>query len=468
MDRRSIVNADSAGPNVSSSRTISRRHLLQVGGLGLLGLQLPGLLRAAERDGKRKARARAVIFLHQWGGPSCHDTFDMKPAAPDSIRGEFKPVASNLLGVPICERLPRMTRVMNKVTLVRTLHHTMKNHNSAGYYSLSGYAPPTDDQRLRDSNDLFPAYGSIVDRLSPARAGVPAFVAYPHTISDGSITPGQHASFLGKGHDPLFINQDPNSADFRLPELSLPDNLSLERLGNRREMLRLIDRQTELLDFSAKARGIDAHYQRAMTMLSSPAVKKAFDLTSEPDTVRERYGRTTYGQGCLLARRLVEAGARFINVYFSRSIGGCEGGWDTHGFGDKPMYPILKKHLLPITDQTLPTLLEDLDQRGLLDETLVVWVGEFGRSPRINKLAGRDHWPQCYTALLAGGGVKRGHVHGASDRIGSYPASDPQRPDDLAATMFHLLGIDPKTEIHDALNRPLPISAGNVIEGILA
>jgi hypothetical protein len=447
---------------------MTRRHLLQVGGLGLLGLHLPGLLRAAERGGKPKACARSVIFLHQWGGPSHHDTFDMKPSAPDAIRGEFKPVASNLPGVPVCERLPSMTRVMNKVTLVRTLHHTMKNHNSAGYYSLSGYAPPTDDQRLRDANDLFPAYGSIVDRLAPARAGVPTFVAYPHTISDGSITPGQHASFLGKAHDPLFINQDPNSSDFRLPELSLPENLSLERLGNRREMLRLIDRQTELLEFSAKAKGIDAHYQRAMTMLSSPAVKKAFDLSAEPASVRDRYGRTTYGQGCLLARRLVEAGARFINVYFSRSIGGCEGGWDTHGFNDKPMYPILKKYLLPITDHTLPTLLEDLDQRGLLEETLVVWVGEFGRSPRINKLAGRDHWPQCYTAILAGGGVKRGHVHGASDKIGAYPVSDPVRPEDLSATMFQLLGIDPKTEIHDALNRPLPISAGEVVTGVLA
>jgi hypothetical protein len=448
------------------SQGMSRRHLLQVGGLGLLGL--PGLLRAAEGSAKRKARARAVIFLHQWGGPSHHDTFDMKPSAPEAIRGEFKPIATNLTGVTVCDRLPGMTRVMNKVTLVRTLHHTMKNHNSAGYYSLSGYAPATDDQRLRDSNDLFPAYGSIVDRLAPAKVGVPTFVAYPHTISDGSITPGQGASFLGKGHDPLFINQDPNSPDFRLPELSLPDHLSLERLGNRREMLRLIDRQTELLDFSAKARGIDAHYDRAMTMLSSPAIKKAFDLSAEPDAVRERYGRTTYGQGCLLARRLVEAGARFVNVYFSRSIGGCEGGWDTHGFGGKPMYPILKKYLLPITNQTLPTLLEDLEQRGLLDETLVVWVGEFGRSPRINKLAGRDHWPQCYPALLAGGGVKRGHVHGVSDKIGAYPVTDPVRPDDLAATMFHLLGIDPKTEIHDALNRPLPISAGEVVDGVLA
>jgi hypothetical protein len=446
---------------------ITRRRLLQVGGLGLLGLNLPGLLRAAE-GGRRKARARSVIFLHQYGGPSCHDTFDMKPAAPEAVRGELKPIATSLPGVSVCELLPRTARVMDKVTLVRGVHHAMKNHNSAGYYSLTGHSPPTDDQRLRDSRDLFPAYGSVVDKFAPAKAGVPTFVAYPHVIRDGSITPGQHASFLGKAHDPLFIGQDPNGLDFRLPELSLPANLSPERLGNRREVLRIIDQQTELLGFSVKARGIDAHYARALTMLSSPAVRKAFDLSSEPAAVRERYGRTTYGQGCLLARRLVEAGARFINVYFSQFIGGCQGGWDTHGFNGKPMYPILKNYLLPITDHTLPTLLEDLDARGLLDTTLVVWVGEFGRSPRINKIAGRDHWPQCYTALLAGGGVKRGCVHGSSDKIGAYPAEGPVRPDDLSATMFHLLGIDPKSEVRDALNRPLPISTGEVISGVLA
>ncbi len=448
--------------------SLTRRHLLRVGGLGLLGLGLPGSLPSAEPAPRRRARAKAVIFLHQFGGPSHHDTVDMKPLAPEAIRGEFKPIATRVPGLQVCERLPGLARVMDKVTVVRSLRHTMKNHNSAGYYSLTGHAPPTDDQRLRDSRDLFPAYGSVVDRLAPSRAGVPTFVAYPHVIRDGSITPGQHASFLGKSHDPLLITQDPNGPDFRLPELSLPDNLSPERLGNRREMLRLIDRQTDLLEFSARARGIDAHYQRALTMLLSPGIKRAFDLSAEPAGVRERYGRTTYGQGCLLARRLVEAGARFVNVYFAPVIGGCEGGWDTHGFNEKPMYPILKRHLLPITDQTLPALLEDLDARGLLDSTLVVWVGEFGRTPRINKLAGRDHWPQCYPAILAGGGVKRGCVVGASDKLGAYPASDPVRPEDLSATMFHLLGIDPHTEVNDALNRPLPISPGSVLRGVLA
>jgi hypothetical protein len=445
----------------------SRRDLLRVGGAGLLGLSLPGLLRA-EQGGRRKAKARAVIFLHQYGGPSHHDTVDMKPSAPAQVRGDYKPIASSLPGLTVCEHLPRLARVMHKCTLVRSLTHTMKNHNSAGYYSLTGHVPPTDDQRLRDSIDLFPAYGSVVDRLAPAKAGMPTFVAYPHVIRDGSITPGQHASFLGKSHDPLFIGLDPNSPDFQLPELSLPVNLSLQRVQNRREVLRLIDRQAELLDFSATARGIDAHYDKALSMLTSPQVRKAFDLSAEPEKVRDRYGRTTYGQGCLLARRLVEAGARFVNVYFAQFIGGCTGGWDTHGFNGKPMYPILKNYLLPMTDQTLPTLLDDLDERGLLDETLVVWVGEFGRTPRINKEAGRDHWPQCYPAILAGGGVKRGAVFGASDKNGAYPANDPVRPDDLAATMFHLLGIDPHTEVYDTLNRPLAIAAGDVIQGVLA
>jgi hypothetical protein len=347
----------------------------------------------------------------------------------------------------------------------------MRNHNSAGYYSLTGFAPPTDDQRLRDSRELFPAYGSVVDRFAPQTGGTPTFVAYPYVIADGSITPGQHASFLGQEHDPFFVAQDPNADDFRLPELSLPENLNLQRLENRREVMNLLDRHSRLLDFSARARGINAHYQRALSLLTSPTFRRAFDLSAEPTAVRDGYGRTTYGQGCLLARRLVEAGVRFVTVYFSASIGGqstVSGGWDTHGFNSKPMYPILDRYLLPITDQTLPTLLTDLEERGLLNETLVFWAGEFGRSPRINNMAGRDHWPQCYTVLMAGGGVKRGHVHGASDRLGAFPARDPVRPEDLSATLFQLLGLDPHQEVRDALNRPLPISTGTVMTGVLA
>jgi uncharacterized protein (DUF1501 family) len=449
--------------------SLNRRQLLQVGGLGALGLHLPRFLQATESG--RKATAKAVIFLHQFGGPSHLDTFDMKPNAPDAIRGELKPIASRVPGLQVCELLPQLAKVADKFTLVRSLNHTMKSHNPATYYSLTGHAPPLDDIRLRDTPELFPAYGSIVDRLGPAKSGMPSFVAFPHVLRDGSVTPGQHASFLGKAHNPLLITEDPNSADFRLPELSLPANLSLERLDNRREVMRLIDRQSELLEISPTAQGIDQFYDKALGMLTSPRVKKAFDLSAEPATLRDRYGRTTYGQGCLLARRLVESGCRFVNVYFAANIGGqssSDGGWDTHGFNGHPMYPIVKKYHLPITDQALPALLEDLDTRGLLKETLVVWMGEFGRSPRINAMAGRDHWPQCYTALLAGGGVKRGAIFGSSDRSGAYPASDPVKPDDLAATIFSLLGIDPHTEVHDPLNRPFPIAQGSPITGLLA
>ncbi len=449
--------------------TFARRELLKIGGLGMLGLTLPGLLRAEGQSG-RKARAKSVILLHQYGGPSQTDTFDMKPEAPAEIRGDYKPIPTNAPGIIVCDQLPGMTRVANKLTIVRSMYHTMKNHNSAGYYSLTGHAPPLDDQRLRDSPELFPAYGSVVDRLAPAPKGMPTFVAYPHVMRDGSVTPGQHASFLGKAHNPLFFTQDPNSDDFGLPELTLPAKLTPERLEDRRQVLKLLDSQTELLEKSATARGIDASYEKALTMLASPRLKKAFDLAAEPAAVREKYGRTTYGQGCLLARRLVEVGVRFVNVYFAASIGGqstVSGGWDTHGFNSKPMYPVLTNYLLPMTNQTLPTLLEDLDERGLLDTTLVVWMGEFGRSPRINNLAGRDHWPKCYTIVLAGGGIKRGFVYGSSDKTGAYPASDPVRPDDLAATMYYLLGIDPQTEVRDSLNRPLQIASGNPVMEIV-
>jgi hypothetical protein len=442
-----------------------RRTLLRVGGAGLFGLTLPQLVRAS---GKRKARAKAVIFLHQYGGPGQHETFDMKPDAPAEVRGSFKPIRTKVPGLQVCEMLPRVADVADKLTLIRCVQHTMKNHNSAGYYSLTGVAPPTDDQRLRDSVDLFPAFGSIVDKFAPAPKGVPTFVAYPHVIRDGSITPGQHGSFLGKVHNPFFFNRDPNTPDFRLPELSLPASISPERMESRKEVLKLIDGQTDLLEKSAVAQGIDESYQKAVSMLTSKAFQKAFDLSDEPKAVRDRYGRTTYGQGCLLARRLVEAGAKFVNVYFAEFIGGPKGGWDTHGFDNKPMDPILKSYLLPITNQTLPTLIEDLDERGLLKDTLVLWMGEFGRTPKINNLAGRDHWPQCYTVVLAGGGIKAGHIHGASDKIGAYPAVGQVRPEDISATLFDLLGIDPATEIRDKLDRPHPVSRGKVIDDLLA
>ena len=448
---------------------LHRRHLLKIGAFGLAGAALPDRLHANPPRG----RARSVIFLYQFGGPSHHDTFDMKPDAPDNIRGEFHPIVTDVTGVRICEHLPQLARQMHRVTLVRSVNHRMRNHNSAAYQALTGVAPPLDDIRLRDTLDLYPAYGSTVARLRSAEAGMPSFVAYPHVMRDGSITPGQHASLLGKNYDPLFFREDPNSPDFRLPELTLPATISLDRLENRRSLLRLLDEQNEACEASAVARGLEQYYDRAFGMLASARLRRAFNLGEESTQLRERYGRNTYGQGCLLARRLVEAGVRFVSVYFSQTIGnggnGGSGGWDTHNnnFGD------LRNRLLPITDRSLPTLLDDLADHGLLGQTLVVWMGEFGRTPAIGanpRFArdGRDHWPQCYTVLLAGGGTKGGYVHGGSDRLGAYPTGNPVSPDDIAATMFAALGIDPATEVRDLLNRPLPISKGEAVAELFA
>ena len=456
----------------------SRRSMLKVGGAGLLGLTIPKILRASSVAASPQAalnaiapKAKSVIFLYQFGGPSHIDMFDMKPDAPDGIRGPHKPISSALPGVPVSEHLPRVAKIMDKVTLIRSMTHTMKNHNSASYYALTGHAPPSDDIRLKDTLDLFPSYGSVVDRLAPSSGEVPTAIAYPYLIRDGAVTPGQHASFLGKSHDPFFFAQDPNSPDFALPELSLPANMTIGRLEERRELQKVIDHQSRLLDHSATARGMDEYYDKALTMLNSTRLRDAFNLSSEPRSLRDAYGRHTYGQSLLLSRRLVEAGAKFITVYFSEGIGGqsfTQGGWDTHGFNNTHMYPIVEKYHLPITDQTLPTLLYDLEARGLLDETLVLWMGEFGRTPKINSQTSRDHWPQCYTTLLAGGGVKRGFIYGASDKHGEYPAKDPVRPDDLAATMFYLLGIQPNTEIRGLGNRPVQISEGKPVMDLLA
>ena len=455
-----------------ATRRLTRRGLLTAGAAGFAGLNLPTLLRAAERSplANLAAKAKHVIFLHQFGGPSHIDTFDMKPDAPDGIRGEFKPIQSSQPGLTLSEHLPRFAKVLGQFAQIRSVHHSMKNHNSATYYSLTGHAPPVDDIRLRDTQELYPSYGSVVARFRPGDdPALPSHVAYPHILRDGSVTPGQAASFLGKGFDPFFVGRDPSQPDFQLPELSLPADTPLGRLDDRRGLLRMVDQQAEL-GWSGTARGIDAFYDRALAMLASPKVKAAFDLSQEPAKLRDDYGRTSYGQSCLLARRLVEAGVRFVTVYYAASLGqGSFGGWDTHGEN----FQKLKDRLLPSTDQTVPTFIEDMAARGLLDETLVVWMGEFGRSPRVANTAqfgpnGRDHWPKCYTVLMAGGGVAPGAIYGASDRIGAYPSLDPVTPDDIAATMFWALGIDPSIEVQDSLGRPLPIASGKPLTRLFA
>jgi hypothetical protein len=439
----------------------SRRKLLTAGVGGFGALSLPSLLRADEVV--KKAKAKHFIFLHQFGGPSHIDTFDLKPNAPDSVRGEFKGIQTSVPGVQCGEYLPNWAKVMHHFVQFRAVHHKMSNHNPATYYSLTGRAPPLDDIRLRDTLDLQPMYGSVVARFKPSDdPSMPSLVSFPHLMRDGSVTPGQHASFLGKGFDPYFVQSDPNSANFKLPELSLPADVSLERLQSRRELAKVFDEHARLAEISETARGVDRFADRAMSMLSTTKVRDAFDLSKEKPALRDKYGRTTYGQSCLLARRLIEAGVRATTVYFSESIGGPKnGGWDTHNDN----FNALKDRLLPITDKVVPALIEDLHERGLLKETLVVWMGEFGRTPKIGDrdAKGRSHWPHCYTVMMAGGGLKGGSIWGASDRRGAYPAENPTKLEDVAATMFWALGIDPHSEIRDAVGRPVPLAYGSPV-----
>jgi hypothetical protein len=434
--------------------------MLQVGALGTLGLTLPAALRAEEQSGL-KVRARSVIFLHQFGGPAHQDTFDMKPDAPAEIRGEFKPIRSSLSGLDVCELLPRVSRIMHNFTVVRSVNHRIGAHNSATYYSLTGHTPQVDIVSATASKSDFPAYGSVVSKLAPSKEQVPTFVALPWMIADGVFrTPGQFAGYLGKDHDPLFVTKNPNSPNFSVEELTLPIEVPLERVSSRRALRTGLAAYSQLNESIAAVRGLDSYQQKALSLLTSTRTKRAFDIQAEDPRLRDRYGRTPYGQSVLMARRLVEAGVRFVTVFYSPGING----WDTHSDNFKT----LRDELLPNTDQTLPTLIEDLDSRGLLDDTLVVWTGEMGRSPRINKAAGREHWPQCYTLLMAGGGMKRGFVYGATDTTAAAPKDNPCTPDDISATMFYCMGIDPATELRTHINQPVPVSRGKPIMPLLA
>jgi hypothetical protein len=434
--------------------------MLQVGALGTLGLGLPAALRAQAQSGL-KVRARSVIFLHQFGGVPQQDSFDMKPTAPAELRGEFKPISSSLPGLDVCELLPRMSRIMHHFTVLRSVNHTTAAHNSAAYYSLTGHAPQVDIVSATASASDFPAYGSVVSKIAPSTKRVPTFVSLPWMIADGVFrTPGEFAGYLGKEHDPLFITRDPNDPRFSVEELTLPIEVPLSRVSNRQALRAGLAAHAQLNRSMAAVRGLDAYQQKALSLLTSSETQRAFDIQAEDPRLRDRYGRTPYGQSALLARRLVEAGVRFVTVYYSPGIVG----WDTH----EANFKLLRQTLLPTTEQTLPTLIEDLDSRGLLDDTLVVWTGEFGRTPKINKNAGRDHWPQCYTLLMAGGGVKRGFVYGASDKTASYPKDNPCTPDDVAATMFYCMGIDPATELRNHVNQPVPVSRGTPIMPVIA
>jgi hypothetical protein len=444
------------------SACLSRRQLLRIGGLGAFGLNLARLYQAeatAARGASPSApapRLRHCILIYYYGGPSHLDTWDLKPDAPPEVRGEFDPIATTVPGVRICEHLPRCARVMHKMAIVRTLHHPMRNHNSAAVEALCGRTPlGGDGELLADNANNFPCYGSVVSRQLPRPREVPPHIALPHVMYNVVKLPGQSAGFLGSAYNPFQITRDPNDPGFRVDELELPADLPLARLESRQSLLAVIDRQTARAERGIAAGALDIYQKRALELLHSARVRRAFDLSREAAPLRERYGRHRLGQSLLLARRLVEAGVRFVNVN-DKIRNGQLANWDSH----QDNFARLKNDLLPPADQSFATLIEDLDARGLLESTLVVALAEFGRTPLINRNAGRDHWPDCFSVVLAGGGVRGGALYGSSDRFGGHPASDPVTPGDLAATLYWRFGIDPATEIRDLTGRPYHLAEG--------
>jgi hypothetical protein len=432
----------------------TRRRLLQVGGLGFLGLNLARLLQAEES--RPAGPIRSCILLFYYGGPSHLDTWDMKPDAPREVRGEFRPAPTRVPGVQVCEHLTHCARVMDRLAVVRSMHHPMRNHNSAAVEVLCGRTPLKGDlELLNDDANAFPTYGAALTYLQPGRPDVPGHVALPHVMYNVVKLPGQTAGFLGAACNAFQVNRDPNDPAFRADELELPADLPPGRLDDRRSLLALVDGQARRGEQIAARGALTAYQERAFNLLHSQKVEQAFDLGRESASVRDRYGRHTLGQSLLLARRLVEAGVRFVNVN-DKVTNGQLANWDSHenNFGR------LKNDLLPPADQSFSTLIEDLDARGLLASTLVVLAAEFGRTPRINKNAGRDHWPDCFSVVLAGGGVRGGVVYGSSDHVGAYPDADPVTPGDMAATLFWRFGLDAATELRDLTGRPYRLADG--------
>ena len=446
-----------------------RNMLLQAGALGVAGLNLPTLLHAASGlPGETPSaltgfgRAKQCILLFMWGGPSQLDTFDPKPLAPDSIRGPFQPIATSVAGIKVSELFPRLAQQADKLAIIRSLNHNDPAHLSSGHTILTGQLPPVNfsDNEPPSERDT-PHIGSVMSKLRPSTTTMPSFVTMPwlayHPSAPGGNAPGQHGGWLGRQYDQLLVTGDPNAAGWKVPALALIDGQSPDRLQHRRELLQSLDhqrRETERLDAMSR---LDFLQQRAFGLLTSATVRGAFDLGQEAPETRDRYGRNIHGQCVLLARRLIEHDVPLVSVNWQND---GQNFWDTHGNN----FNRLKNDLCPPADRALTALLEDLSRSGRLDETLIVWVGEFGRAPVINGSTGRDHHPRCYSGLMAGGGIRGGQVFGASDQHAAYPADKPVSPHDLVATMYHALGVPADTVLHDSQNRPHRIRAGRAIE----
>ncbi len=479
--------------DTQSEHRLNRRAALQFTG-GAVGLNLAGLWHAQAglaQSGIPLAKPASVspikscIVVFYYGGPSHLDTYDMKPNAPSDIRGEFQQIATSAPGIFVSEHLPRMSRVMDKVALIRSMHHNNRLHDSASTEALTGRPSPNGDrEEFAPINQFYPCFGACLSYLwQEKRIEIP-HAALPFVFHNVVDTPCQGGGFLGTKFDPLQISVDVETKTYRAGALTLPAGHTSLLISDRRRLLETL----ELAAASSKSTPVGEQWRmfcdKAFQLLGSETLRRALDLSHETAPMRDRYGfgpspasvgegggggngsemgygRQMRGQNLLLARRMVEAGVPFVNVYDFRQQGQ---NWDAH-FKNFNQH---KSHLLPLADQSLSALIEDLEDRGLLDSTLVVAMGEFGRTPKINADGGRDHWPDCYTVLLAGGGVKGGSVFGASDSMGAFPASDPVTPSDLAATIFWRFGIDPATEIHDMTGRPSRLSDGQPITQLFA
>jgi uncharacterized protein (DUF1501 family) len=445
---------------------ITRRELLQVGYSGLLGISLSSLLarRAASADaGPSTRKPKSVILVFLTGAPSHLDLFDPKPDAPAEIRGEFKSIATRVPGIQVCEHLPRLAARADKYALVRSLAHRENNHLVATHHVLTGYPQPGAFFDKVASRDDWPCYSSTLGYLHPRHDGIPSGVNLPTFLMEGPLTwPGQHAGFLGPRYDPWQVSRDPNARDFRVDALHLAPGLDVSRLSNRRALLDQVNRQQDRLVDVAVSRRLEDQQQLAFSVLTSGKIARAFEMDREPAPVRDRYGRHAFGQSLLLARRLIQAGVPVVQANMGRVQN-----WDTHSDN----FPRLKRRLLPPLDQGVAALLDDLEATGLLNETLVMMLGEFGRTPKITTLRGsrspgRDHWAPCFFGLFAGAGVRGGQVIGKSDPIGAYPSTTPYSPDDIGATVYHVLGIDPASEVRDRLDRPVRLNRGDVIHSL--
>lgn len=449
---------------------VTRREWLRVGGLSSVGITLPQLLagnaQAAEEKsaGPHFGRAKACIVCFLFGGPAHQDIWDLKPDASDDVRGPFQPIATSVPGTFFGEHIPKTAKLAHRFALVRSVTHPDSTHTVAMHYMLTGQRHRRPNTNPTNLPDDFPCYGSVVNRFRPSKSPLPSGISLNspgNEIPSGHIFPGFFAGFLGHGFDPMFVTDNPASQQF--DPFPLAGGATRERIRERESLVSQLDRLRSRLDADESIRSASSFQDKALSLISSPETVRAFDLSLEKPALREQYGMTSFGQGCLLARRLVEAGVRLATVNWSRDYqAGLADHWDSHAQN----FVQHKEKLLPPFDAAYSALLEDLHERGLLDETLVVVLSEFGRTPKINGAAGRDHWPGCFSITLAGAGIRGGLVHGASDKIASYPARDPVSPEEIAATIYHALGIPSQTELVDHSGRPFPLATARPLLGL--